>query len=404
MRATWVFGLLIITSLSIPTTALGAETLKEVISEGKVSGAVRSYYNFRDFDTKPDTSAFALGGHLHAETAPLYGATVGGTFYMSDDVGTRDEDPARRNTNLPDDAYVFGEAYFQYRGFDTVFGIGRQKIDTPLANPSDAFMIPITFETISLSNTSIKNLTVSAYYLDRIKNRPSDEFVNVGRFTTDRLGMAKSSNRGTGIMGAVYSAKSMKLQGWGYFFPDLFHVAYLQADYSFPQVWGVTPDLAAQYIYEGNSGDDFLGDVDVNGFGVKISGKRGPFGLLFAYNHVVSEGGAFRNGAVLAPFSFATGPLFTNSMVETLENSDAGDAFRVALDYKFWDPFTARVSFVAYERDIAPDTTETDIDLTYDALKGFLEGLSFRIRLGIIESGTASADLVELRPQLQYVF
>lgn len=61
------------------------------------------------------------------------------------------------------------------------------------------------------------------------------------------------------------------------------------------------------------------------------------------------------------------------------------------------------MSFSAYERDLFPDTTETDIDLT-NAFKGFLEGISFRVRLGIIDSDTASARLVELRPQLQYVF
>lgn len=47
-------------------------------------------------------------------------------------------------------------------------------------------------------------------------------------------------------------------------------------------------------------------------------------------------------GRCWRPSPFATGPLFTNSMVETLENSDAGDAFSVGLDYKFWDSFTPR--------------------------------------------------------------
>jgi len=403
MKAQWICSLLVVMSFYLPALAWSADTLKEVITEGKISGALRSYYNFRDFDTKLDTSSFALGGYLHGETAPFYNLTLGGTFYISDDVGTRNKNPVKRNLNLPDDASVLGEAYLQYYGFDTRFVIGRQKIDTPLANPSDAFMIPVTFEAISLSNNSIRNLTLNAYYLDRIKNRPDEEFVNVGRFTTKRLGMAKSSRRGTGIAGAVYANKGTKVQGWGYLFDDLFHVAYLQVDYAVPQVWGVTPEVAGQYIYEGDSGKDFLGEVDVNGFGAKVGGKRGPVSLFFSYNHVASQGSAFRNGAVLAPFSFATGPLFTNSMVETLENSDTGDAFRISLDYKFRDAFTARVSFVSYERDVAPDTTETDIDLTY-TFGGFLEGLSFRVRLGIIDSSTAAARLVELRPQLQYVF
>lgn len=404
MRTNHIVGLLIATSLSVPTLALGADSLKEVISEGKVSGAIRSYYNFRDFDTKLDTSAFALGGYLHAETGPLYGFNLGGTFYISDDVGTRSKNPARRNPNLPGQAYTLGEAYLQYRGFDTVFTIGRQKLDTPFANPSDAFMIPVTFEAVGFSNTSIKNLTLSVHYLDRIKNRPDDEFTDIGRFVPRRLGVTETADAGTGIVGAVYSEKTLKLQTWGYLFSDLFHIAYLQADYAFPAVWGgVIPEVAGQYIYEGNNGDDLFGDVDVNGFGVKIGGKRGPLGLSFAFNHVIAEGGSFRNGAVLAPFSFATGPMFTNSMVETLENSDAGNAFRVALEYKFREYFITKVSFVAYERDAVVDTTETDVDFTY-VFTDFLEGLSFRVRLGLINSGTDSAKLLELRPQLQYVF
>lgn len=404
MRPDHIVGLLIATSLSLPTLALGADSLKEVFSEGKVSGAIRSYYNFRDFETKLDTSAFALGGYLHAETAPLRGFTLGGTFYVSDDVGTRSKNPARRNPNLPGQAYTLGEAYLQYRGFDTLFTIGRQKLDTPFANPSDAFMIPVTFEAVSLSNSSIKNLTLSVHYLDRIKNRPDDEFTDIGRFVPRRLGVKETADAGTGIVSAVYNEKTLKLQTWGYLFADLFHIAYLQADYAFPAVWGgVIPEIVGQYIYEGNNGDDLFADVDVNGFGVKIGGKRGPLDLSFAYNHVIAEGGTFRNGAVLAPFSFATGPMFTNSMVETLENSDAGDAFRVALEYKFREYFITKVSFVAYERDVAVDTTETDVDFTY-GFEDFLEGLSFRVRLGLINSGTDSARLLELRPQLQYVF
>jgi hypothetical protein len=68
--------------------------------------------------------------------------------------------------------------------------------------------------------------------------------------------------------------------------------------------------------------------------------------------------------------------MFTNSMVETLENSDAGDTFRVALDYKFRDYLVARISFLDYERDVAVDTTETDIDRRTSS-RGFSKGCPF---------------------------
>ncbi len=389
--------------LLLSDVAVAAENLKDAFLHGKVGGALRAYYNFRDFDTTTDTSTFAAGGNLHAETDPLYGVSAGATFYLSEDLGTRSTNRARRNPNLPEGVTVIGDAYLEYGGFGNALRVGRQKIDTPFANPSDAFMIPVTFEAVSFSNTTVPGLTIAAHYLENIKNRPSGEFVNVGRFATGRLGASRPADRGTGILGATYAASSSKVQAWGYFFPDLFQIVYLEADQTIGEAFGVKPKVAAQFVHESDNGDRLFGNVNANGFGLKLSGAHGPITLWFAWNHFVEDQDAFLRGGVLAPFNFATSALFTNSMVQTMENGAPGNAYKATVDAALAPDLVGRVSFTLYERDAPPDTNETDVDLTY-SLRGGLEGLSFRVRLGIIDSGTGAARLFELRPQLQYVF
>ena len=129
------------TGIGCMSVAFAAETLEEAFHEGKVNGNIRAHYNERHYASRPDATAFALGGGLRAETGSLYGFNLGVGFYTAQDLGLNDDDPIKVDSRMGSDVEVLGEAYVNYSAWDSTFTLGRQKINTPFANPIDVFII-----------------------------------------------------------------------------------------------------------------------------------------------------------------------------------------------------------------------------------------------------------------------
>ena len=402
--------------LALPSPARAADSIAEVFSEGTLSGNVRSYFNVRDFDSKPDQGAYALGGVLRGETSPFHGFSIGGAYYVSDDLGTMNDDADRVLGTLPASTEILGEAFLRYSHGGSSLTAGRIKIDTPFANPSDAFIIPITFEGIGVESDVIPGVRLEAYYLTRFKNRSADEFVDVGDFVGGRLAGLTAENaadQGTAIVGATWARGKTGVSAFGYWFTDYFATTYVEARHELAPLAGVTPYVGAQYVYQFDTGDDLLSrgagarvagrEVDGQSMGALLGAKLGSFDLSFAYNHVDRSSSSLLGGALLAPYSFATSSIFTNSMVDTLENSDSGSAYKLTLQSKLGERVVAKLSVASYERDVLGDSVETDVDVTY-AFTGIVDGLSFRVRLGIVSSSDRDQRVSNLRTQLQYTY
>ena len=139
---------------------------------------------------------FSLGGALRAETGKIGVFKVGLGYYTAQDLGTNSSDPAKVNKRLGSDIEVLGEAYISASAADTVLTIGRQRLSTPFANSGDAFVIPFSFEGGSIKNKGISNLTIELNHINTIKNRNSDEFIDVGKWSTGRYGVDVASTSG----------------------------------------------------------------------------------------------------------------------------------------------------------------------------------------------------------------
>lgn len=378
-----------------------ADNLASAFDEGSVKGGLRAFYNHRDFDTKENTSAFATGGFLSATTAAVHGVSATATFYSSHDMGTRSDDPLRDNANLPENIDILAEAYLQYAIDAAQLRLGRQIINTPFANASDAFMIPVAYEAVSVSRTT-DALTLHGLYLDRIKGRPDGEFVDVSDFAAARYGVGNTPNAGTWIAGIQYQTGPASLQGWAYQFSDLFQLYYLQADVTTGNIADIGTRIAGQLVHQQDDGDSLLGDVDTQLAGLKLSATWSGTQLSAAWNQV-EESTAFNAGRLLAPFNFSTSPVFTNSMLQTLENSTPGHAWKLQLQSELGKQLSMQLSYADYTRIEGVDASEVDIDLTWRFARA-LEGLSFRLRVGIVEADTDAGNVVEVRPQLQYLF
>lgn len=388
-------------TLSIVTVNLAhADGMKDAFSEGKFQGQLRAYNNTLAFQHANDKYGSAFGGRLGYETkaSRLFGFSLGMAYYSSNDLGTNHADPAARAPFTPTtDIDVMGEAFVRWAGYDTVVTAGRQLLDTPFANPADAFMIPITFTGYSLVNKSVEGLTVNLHQLISVKDRQSATFENIGAFTANRLAVAPQNTAGTSIIGLTYDREKLKVQAWHYGFAELFNLEWLQADYEFA---GETyaPYVSAHYGLEKDTGGRQLGTVDSALAGAKAGVKA------FGANLSLGVDNVSRN-RFISPFSYFTDAAYTNSMITGMGNVDAGTAYKVSLLYNFNPQVWGKISHSKLNFKGDKDTSETDLDAQYKFTDSF-ENLSLLLRAGYRRGSPPAglADLIEYRTQLQYVF
>lgn len=390
--------------LAVSGSSFSAQGLQPIFSQGTVNGNIRAYYNTRSYETRSDEGAFALGGALRAETGQLGWLSLGAGFYTAQDLDTNDDDPARVNARLGSDLEVLGEAYIKLAAANSVLTLGRQKINTPFANPGDAFIIPFTFQGYSFINKSIDNFTFELNYLNEIKNRNSDEFVDVGAWTSSVYNLADPQNTsGTLNLGATYTGGPFKAELWLTQFSDFFDTIYSRGDYTFAISETLKPFAGVQFASQSDAGHGLLGKVDSTLYGVLAGVAVGKAKLTVAYNSVAEQEDAFRNGAFLAPYSFSTSPLFTNNMLQTLENVDAGDAAKLTLNYLPSDALALQVSYAVLNFDQAPDRDAAGVDVIYSFAQS-LQGLSLRWRMEAVSSDVAAVEVTNHRLQAQLLF
>lgn len=394
-------GLGLLTSIGFSAFTFSG-VVESAIENGIVKGNIRAYYNDRDFETKTNESAFSLGGALRAETGSIGAFKIGLGFYTAQDIGTNSSDSAEVNGRLGSELEVLGEAYFSASAADTLVTVGRQRLSTPFANDGDAFVIPFSFEGGSIKNESIPNLSIELNHINSIKNRNSDKFVDVGKWSTGRYGVDVESTSGTTILGAVYVLDGIKFQAWAYEFADLFTSFYLQGNYKFSVKGNIKPFVAAQFVSQSETGDKLLGKVDSTLWGVQGGAGFGKSKLTLAYTTVAEDSGSFKNGAFLTPYSFSTSPIFTNNMLATVENEDAGDAVKLTFNYSF-PKVKLKVSYAKFDFDTSADREAIDVDITRN-LDQVVKGLTARWRLESVTSDSDSVEQINNRFQLQLKF
>jgi hypothetical protein len=216
--------LLIILLASYPMPAIA---VPEFLEKSSLTGNIRSHFQTKDFDTQADVSAYSLGGKLKFETGSLKGWTAGAAFYMASDLNVNRDDLTSQNGLQPVSTLsVLGEAYVQYNYNKTQLKLGRQKIDTPFINPSDAFIAPVTYFGYSLKNNDLDYLELTAIHVTEIKLRQSNSFEDTGQFLTKRLGVTPANTTGTTVFGVKWEKTNLKVEGWEYYLPDLFSMVF----------------------------------------------------------------------------------------------------------------------------------------------------------------------------------
>jgi outer membrane porin, OprD family len=402
---------------ALPATvrAASADTLADFLTQGTFTAQLRAYYFRRDYATPavPNADAFAVGGLFNYETASfLDGFSVGASFYTANALDTHNGSPARIDTTLTGTANSInslGQAFLQYGGHRLLLRVGDQLVTTPWANPSDARMIPATYQAAYGTFTPVAGLTLEALRILRYKGRTADGYFRDDNYypptwngDADYGGMANlpasaPGTSGTAALGIDYAVAGLKSAAWYYDFHDFAHMLYAQADGTLPLAAPVKPFAGVQVVREwGDSslfaatGTRFFGQPGTSAdnltLGAVVGVKAYGASLSVAYDHLQSEGtGAVGGGALISPYtaSYATDPLYTSSMIRGMVELGPGNAWKVmASEAAFHGALTLTASLAEYHTDFNGNDSETYLDVIC-LPPGWLEGLSLRNRLEI---------------------
>lgn len=450
---------------ALATSSFAASDLAGAFKEGKTSGQVRAMYIKTDVkdpkDPAVDTSAFALGGKLAYETAPLYGISAGAAFYTTNDMGSKNNDGNKVDGTLYDEnskSYsLLGQAYVVGSFGKTTVKVGRQQIDTPLAGSDDIRMVPNLFEAALVINTDLPSTTLIGGYVarmagwDSVSDKASkSQFQSMSRSAlagNTALGsLADASlahdavgDKGVYVIAAVNnSIKDLTLQLWEYYAVDVVNAVYLQADYKLGLGKDTALNIAAQYYnIQGigrtkdllkDTGDNTagyyaaltgaglndLGKIDYNVYGVKASLET-AIGLTpyLAYNKVSEQND--RNGGTFVFGAWGGYPEFAMSeefWYNSGTNMNGGQSYKVGADYSLEKlGLGARTLGVAYTKFDAKDkyngNTDADtsvVDVIYTCAGALVKNLDAKIAFSSIDKKDSANDSTKLKVIFNYNF
>ena len=195
------------------------DKFKQMFSDGKVSGQIRSVFaGYKQKAVgKVDIYATALGGTLKYELASLHGFNAGFAFTTSQDLGfaTGDTGSSKQNDELssPSGGYsALSEAYVNYKNGDLNIRLGRQMIDTPLADTDDIRMVANTFEAYMLTYEFNKVIFTLGNVQQWQGTGAGLGYINGVRQDTNWI---DTEGRGTSMVGLSYE-QNVELNAWHY--------------------------------------------------------------------------------------------------------------------------------------------------------------------------------------------
>lgn len=406
-----------------------AEDLSTMFSEGKASGQIRAFSISRSVEdtriSKQDYTrdANAIGGHLKFETADFKGLSFGTAFYTTNGL-FNDSDKTNYNKVDPtllgpdNEAYsILGEAYVQYKIGNTVFKMGRQKLNTPLAGSDDARMLPNLFEAYLMINSDIPNTTLIAGHVTKFAQgtfgraygsggllgatagySAVDALNQVGDFE-NMGGYAVGKNTdGVSVVAASYKNGAIKAQVWDYYAHDILNAIYADASVSWTCLLSdaVKPFAAVQLIKEDDIGDSLVknldpslaivgnGKIDSTYYAAKFGANVGNFTAYVAYSATSENSSteAVYTNAVITPWGGM--PAFTQGMVTRHMFLAGTKATKLAASYNFKDLGLKAVGYYAtFDMDNNNGYTEDDAsEIGFDFIYNMkaVKGLQLRLR------------------------
>lgn len=323
--------------LSLPLALVAKEqkivdvdNLDELFKYGLVSGELRATYGAYDIKNDKDIYATALGGELKYETARLFGFNAAAAFRTSYDIRALSGKNTRHNDELSseDKHYtMLSEAYLNYNYDALNIRVGRQILETPLADSDDIRMIPNRFEAY-VASYEMESLNFIAGKIEKWQGYDAG--------LEDKW--QKTGEHGTYFGGINFSNDNIKANAWYYNIKDMINAYYIDTTLS-KDIGDVSLSGSLQYIRENELNKSGIANsiygalAEVSAYGLTIN---------MAYNK------AQRKKDKESFSGFGGGILFTNMdtmILDEIAKDREARALVSGLSYAFSDEFSLSYAY-----------------------------------------------------------
>jgi hypothetical protein len=384
-------------------TQKSADSIKEMFSEGQVSGQIRSSYLGwqTSVANSEDSYSSAIGGQLKYETAAFNGFSLASAFYTSQNISSGDGEKYNPELLGGKKGYtILAEAYanIAYESFN--FRGGRQLIDTPLADSDDIRMTPHTFEAY-VASYELENFTFLGANVQRWQGVDTDVFATDG----NEWEQTGADNKGTWMGAITYSSDIGEAGAWYYNVGDTSNAIYLDATKTFGLSKDIELAVGLQYLNERElKNSNIAGQM----YGIWSEVVIYGLGINIGYNQASTASGESLFGG------FGGGPFFTNMDIMTAENLSDGykDPYSLVVGASYGidklNLLAAYGDYKAYRDNLGAGTkahvSEFDIGAEYSFTEEFMAAIIY-VKGDDKESSVKTAyDDSHLRVVLNYNF
>jgi len=299
--------------------------LQHMFSDGKVTGQIRSMMSAYDNKTYQSVLTTAVGGSLKYELAEYKGLSAGVTFHSSNDITVLSAKGTKRNTDLSStqkEYEVRSETYLNYSYDAFNVRIGRQILDTPLADSDDIAMVPNSFKAGVVSYKN-EDLHVTLGVLKSWQGCDADLDGS----------WQKTGKDSTYFVGMTYAYDTLEANLWFYNINgeagDMTanNSFYIDVANEFQFNDSRSLHVGLQYLKQNELDES---GVSANIFGITTEFVIDDFGLNFSYNHAGKE------SAKQSFSGFGGGTLFTSmdSMIlDTITYDRSVNAYVAGINY-----------------------------------------------------------------------
>lgn len=243
--------------------------LGEVFREGALDLQLRNYYFHRYREDKPDSETWAQGGSLSYDT-PWWKdrLRLGSTVYASLKLyGPDDKGGSKLLKPVQQSFGVLGEAYLEARLYrNLALKAYRQKFDLPYLNGNDSRMVPNTFESVSLYDSSGEHFVYGVAHTWRMKKRDATDFVSM----TEAAGIERADRGVTTAAGRYTLSNAANLAVFNHYGRDFMNIFYTELNSRARPIKGLGLQLSAQFTHQNSIGDELGGDFDTHSWGAKL--------------------------------------------------------------------------------------------------------------------------------------
>lgn len=356
---------------------------------------------------------FGYGVNIFAQTGTVAGLSVGGNLAIANPFFANRINP---DNNTPNDSFQFlptnqvivpNELFIEYK-IPNLFQIdaGWIYIDTPWLSSSDSLtLVEPTFQGILTNFQVNENVYITAFALNGYMPISSNYFSGLTLYNTKYDYATATPNifdtpsSGSFAVGVQYGKSSnWKSQLWVYQFNNYANMIYGDSAYKLNINDNLNMTFSAQAGTQGTELYPYTNNVFAHaGYGAPQSNLLGLkydfnyrwFEISASYNLVAGRNhhNSYEGGGLISPYTYqlASDPLYTTSTLGGLVEKSAGQAFKITPAINLFDGnLVISSSYAKYFTNVAPNSQEIDLTLTYAPTISGLKGLSFDAYFGFL--------------------